>query len=66
MSVQQVTSASFRDLVLESEIPVVVDFYADWCGPCHMVAPVITALAQRWDGRVRFLKLNVDESAEIA
>lgn len=66
MAVSKVTTATFKHEVLESELPVVVDFYATWCGPCHHVAPVIDALARDWEGKVRFVKLDVDASPEIA
>lgn len=66
MAVSKVTTASFKSEVLESALPVVVDFYASWCGPCHHVAPVIEALSHDWEGKVRFVKLDVDASPEIA
>ncbi len=60
------TGATFGRDVLETRIPVVVDFYADWCGPCRVVAPIVDQLAQEFDGRVRFVKLNVDEDEALA
>ncbi len=60
------TSANFEEEVLKSEIPVLVDFYADWCGPCQMMAPVIEQLAGEYEGRVKIGKLNVDENPDIA
>ncbi|MCA1726996.1 MAG: thioredoxin [Actinobacteria bacterium] len=66
MSIEQVRSENFRELVLESHVPVVVDFYADWCHPCHALAPEIEALAEKWSGKVRFVKLDVDELAPLA
>lgn len=54
------TTANFEEEVLKSEIPVLVDFYADWCGPCQMMAPVIGQLAGEYEGRVKIGKLNVD------
>ena len=56
------TTANFEEEVLKSEIPVLVDFYADWCGPCQMMAPVIGQLAGEYEGRVKIGKLNVDEN----
>jgi thioredoxin 1 len=66
MTVKQVTAQAFERDVLESGTPVVVDFYADWCGPCRALAPEIERLAGKWDGRVTFAKLDVDRAAEIA
>ncbi len=57
---------TFEDDVLKSDLPVFVDFYADWCGPCKAVAPVAERLAEEYDGRVKFVKVNVDEAQEIA
>ncbi len=60
------TSANFDADVLGSEIPVVVDFFATWCGPCRMMAPVIEELAEEYDGKVKIGKLDVDENSDIA
>jgi thioredoxin 1 len=56
----------FEKEVIQSEIPAVVDFYADWCGPCRMVSPVIESLSKEYQGKVKFVKINTDESPEIA
>ena len=63
---REVTDASFQREVLESEGPVVVDFWAPWCGPCHAVEPVLNDLEREYEGRVEFVKLNIDENAETA
>ena len=60
------TSANFEEEVLKSEIPVLVDFYADWCGPCKMMAPIVESLAESFDGKVKVGKLNIDEEMDIA
>lgn len=60
------TDTNFEDEVLRSDIPVLVDFYADWCGPCKMMSPVIDELAQDYEGRVKIGKLNTDENRAIA
>ena len=60
------TDENFNQEVLSSDIPVLVDFYADWCGPCKMLAPVIETLATEQEGKVKVGKLNVDDSPETA
>ena len=52
--------------VINSEIPVFADFWAEWCGPCRMVGPVVEELASDYDGRVKFVKVNVDNAGELA
>jgi len=61
-----VTNENFQSEVLESEVPVVVDFWAPWCGPCKMVAPIMEELSGEYDGKVKFAKLNTDDAREIA
>lgn len=60
------TTSNFRPEVLESSLPVVVDFYADWCGPCKQIAPAMESLSQKWEGIVRFAKVDIDAYPEIA
>lgn len=60
------TEANFEKEVLESEIPVLVDFYADWCGPCKMMGPVVDKMAEKFEGKMKIGKLNVDDDGAIA
>lgn len=62
----QFTSENFDAEVLGSDIPVLVDFYADWCGPCKMMAPVIEKLAEEYEGKIKIGKCNVDDNMELA
>lgn len=61
-----VDDSNFDQVVLQSKIPVLVDFWAAWCGPCLMVAPVVEELAEEYDGRVNFVKLDVDQNPKTA
>lgn len=62
----QFTDANFKNEALESDIPVLVDFYADWCGPCKMMSPIITELADEYKEVFKIGKLNVDENPKTA
>ena len=60
------TDENFTKTVLESDLPVLVDFWAPWCGPCRMVGPVVEELAEEYAGRCEFVKLNTDENMQVA
>lgn len=61
-----ITKDNFDADVLNSDIPVLVDFYADWCGPCKMMAPVVAEIAKSYEGRLNVGKCNIDNDAELA
>ncbi len=62
----EVTDANFETEVVKSDKPVLVDFWAPWCGPCRMVAPLVEELAEEYDGKVKFVKLNTDDNVNTA
>ena len=62
----KITDANFEEEVLKSELPVLVDFYADWCGPCKMMAPIVADLAGAYEGKCKVGKCNIDENMELA
>ena len=63
--VKSVTDTSFDDDVLKSDLPVLVDFWAEWCGPCKMIGPIVEEIAKEYQGRLLVAKLNVDENAAV-
>jgi thioredoxin 1 len=64
--VTRLNNGEFDTEVLKAGVPVLVDFYADWCGPCHAVAPTIEALSNEYAGKVKFVKVDVDANQEVA
>ncbi len=63
--IHHVTDASFKAEVLESTIPVLVDYWAEWCGPCKMIAPILDEVAKEYGGRIKVAKLNIDDNPKI-
>lgn len=66
MAVANITDSSFEKDVLQSSLPVLVDFYADWCGPCKMAEPVLVELSESYNDKVLIVKINVDENPQTA
>ena len=66
MEIKKIAGDSFQTEVTEAGVPVLLDFYADWCGPCKMMAPVVEQLAEELEGKAKVGKLNIDENMDIA
>ncbi|NLD70981.1 MAG: thioredoxin TrxA [Limnobacter sp.] len=65
MTIQHVTDASFEQEVLKSDAPVLVDYWAEWCGPCKMIAPILDEVARDYGSKLRVVKVNVDENQSV-
>ena len=64
--ITEATDTNFQEVVLDSELPVLVDFWAPWCGPCRMVTPVIESMAEKMNRDIKFVKLNTDQNVKTA
>lgn len=63
--IKHVSDASFESVVLQSSLPVLVDYWAEWCGPCKMIAPILDEVSTAYNGKLQIAKMNVDENREI-
>ena len=63
--IETVTDATFDEHVKSSDVPVLVDFWAEWCGPCKMISPVLEEIAEEQDGKIRIVKLNIDDNLDV-
>ena len=66
MATEKVTAANFNEVVLKSTTPVLVDFWAEWCGPCRAVAPILEEISDEYGSKIKIVKLNTDEESAIA
>lgn len=66
MAELKITKNNFENEVLKSDIPVLIDFWAAWCGPCKMMSPLVSELAEEYEGKAKICKVNVDEEPELA
>jgi thioredoxin len=64
--ISKLSGDTFEDEVLKADLPVLVDFTAVWCGPCKMLDPIVTQLAVQWDGKIKVMKLDVDDNPDLA
>jgi thioredoxin 1 len=65
MSIQHISDENFQQAVLESDLPVLVDYWAEWCGPCKMIAPILDEVARDYGDKIRVVKVNVDENQSV-
>ncbi len=63
--IKHISDATFEEVVLQSTLPVLVDYWAEWCGPCKMIAPVLDELAENYAGKLQIAKMNVDENRDV-